>query len=94
MPPGVSRERKENKMTEKNTAPKADTKAEKKETVIVRLPREKKDQEDKIVWVNANRYIIKRGEPVEVPIEVAKLLWHEENMMQEIYEFEAANAKG
>ena len=81
-------------MAEKTNAQKTEKKTENKETVVVRLPRERKDQEDKIVWVNANRYIIKRGEPVEVPIEVAKLLWHEENMMQEIYEFEAANAKG
>lgn len=81
-------------MAEKTNAQKIEKKTEKKETVVVRLPRERKDQEDKVVWVNDKRYIIKRGERVEVPVAVAEILEHEEEMLQKAYEFEAANAKG
>ena len=57
-------------------------------TVTVRIPRERKDQEDKVVWVNANRYVIKRGVPVDVPESVAEVLRHEEAMLEKQYEFE------
>ncbi len=63
------------------------------EYVTIKIPRERKDQEDKVVWVNNDRYIIKRGVPVEVPIAVAKVLDHEERMLDKIYEFESAHAQ-
>lgn len=81
-------------MAEKKPAEKPEIKKEKKpETVVVKIPRERKDQEDKVVWVNAKRYIIKRGVPVEVPVAVAKILEHEERMLDKIYEFESAHAQ-
>lgn len=69
--------------------------AEKKEkkTVVIRLPRERKDQEDKIVWVNSHRYIIKRGVDVEVPVSVKKVLEHEERMLEKAMEYEDAKRK-
>ena len=57
-------------------------KKEKKDTVRIRLPRERRDQDDKIVWVNARRFLIKRGVEVEVPRCVAEVLRHEEAMLQ------------
>lgn len=62
-------------------------KVEKK--VSIRIPRERDDAEDKVVWVNQKRYLIKRGIVVEVPESVAAQLEHEERMMQYIYEYES-----
>lgn len=75
-------------MAEKKTA-----NTEKEKTVTVRIPRERKDQEDKVVWVNATRYVIKRGENVEVPESVAEILQHEQDMLQAAYDFEDAVQK-
>jgi hypothetical protein len=58
--------------------------------VTVRIPRISKDQEDKVVWVNMRRFIIKRGTPVEVPDFVAEVLEHEEEMLQTAFDFESA----
>lgn len=84
-------------MAEKKTPEnieKAPVKAKKEETVSVYIPRERKENEDdKVVWVNAKRYIIKKGERVDVPISVAKVLQHEEAMLDKQYEFYAANRK-
>lgn len=63
-------------------------KKEKKDTVRIRLPRERRDQDDKIVWVNARRFLIKRGVEVEVPKCVAAVLAHEEAMLQKAYEYD------
>lgn len=84
-------------MAEKKAAEKAENKPEikeekKPETVVVKIPRERKDQEDKVVWVNAHRYVIKRGVPVEVPVSVAKVLDHEQRMLDKIMAFEDAHA--
>ena len=57
--------------------------------VKVRIPREDRDQEDKVVWVNEQRYLIKRGVPVEVPESVALILEQEEKMLQYCYDFES-----
>ena len=58
--------------------------------VTVRLPRERGEQEDKVVWVNNDRYVIRRGVPVEVPAAVAEVLTHEEEMLDRILAFERA----
>ena len=62
----------------------------KAKTVTVKLPRERGEQEDKVVWVNNDRYVIRRGVPVEVPAAVAEVLRHEEEMLERICEFERA----
>ena len=57
--------------------------------VLIRLPIERgKEDEGKIVWVNNNRYVFKRGVAVEVPESVAEILAHEDSMLQYSYEFE------
>ena len=70
-----------------DTAPDADPGLK---MVKVRIPRTKKDQEDVFVSVNLNTYIIKRGVEVEVPDFVAEVLRHQEEMLEQIMEFEEA----
>ena len=60
--------------------------AEKKNTVKVRLPKVKADQEDVFVSVNNYTCIIKRGVEVEVPAAVAEVLRHQEEMLELIME--------
>lgn len=62
--------------------------AEKKNTVKVRLPKLKADQEDVFVSVNDYTCIVKRGVEVEVPVFVAEVLRHREEMLEKIMEFE------
>ena len=69
------------------TEEKKTTKAEKK-TVTVKIPREKKDQEDVFVSVNNETFLIKRGVAVEVPDYVAEVLQHQEEMLEEMMAFE------
>lgn len=75
-------------MAEKKTTPGAHETINKEKTVRIRLPRERRDQDDKIVWVNARRFLIKRGVEVDVPECVAKILRNEEDMLQKAYEYE------
>ena len=63
--------------------------AEKKNTVKIRLPKLKADQEDVFVSVNDYTCIIKRGVEVEVPAFVAEVLRHQEEMLEHIMEFES-----
>lgn len=63
--------------------------AEKKNTVKVRLPKMKADQEDVFVSVNDYTCIVKRGVEVEVPVFVAEVLRHREEMLEKIMEFES-----
>jgi len=58
------------------------------ETVTVMLPVDRETQEDKVVWINSKRYIIKRGEPVAVPKDVAEVLAHEDRMIMMQYEYD------
>ena len=76
--------------TAPDTAPAADPGPK---MVKVRIPRTKKDQEDVFVSVNLNTYIIKRGVEVEVPDFVAEVLRHQEEMLEQIMEFERDHAK-
>ena len=63
--------------------------AEKKNTVKVRLPKLRADQEDVFVSVNDYTCIVKRGVEVEVPVFVAEVLRHREEMLEHIMEFES-----
>ena len=63
--------------------------AEKKNTVKVRLPKLRADQEDVFVSVNDYTCIVKRGVEVEVPVFVAEVLRHREEMLEKIMEFES-----
>lgn len=67
--------------------------AEKKTTVKVRLPKLKADQEDVFVSVNDYTCIVKRGVEVEVPVFVAEVLRHREEMLEQIMEFESKGSK-
>ena len=63
--------------------------AEKKNTVKIRLPKMRADQEDVFVSVNDYTCIVKRGVEVEVPVFVAEVLRHREEMLEKIMEFES-----
>ena len=68
--------------------------AETKEKMVkVKIPRTRKDQEDVDVFVNMRSWRIQRGVEVEVPECAAEVLKHQEEMLDEIMEFEAENAK-
>lgn len=60
-----------------------------KKTVKVRLPKVKADQEDVFVSVNDYTCIVKRGVEVEVPVFVAEVLRHREEMLERIMELES-----
>lgn len=59
-------------------------------TVTVRIPRLNPKQEDVFVSVNNYTCIVKRGVEVEVPVFVAEVLKHQEEMMETIMRFEEA----
>ncbi len=67
---------------------------EKKDTVVIRLPLSRGEREDVYVAVNGKSYLIRRGEPVEVPRSVAEVLERREQMLELSmrYEREAAHA--
>ena len=56
--------------------------------VTIRVPRDRDDKEDKVVWVNARRFLIQRGVPVTVPESVVDILAKEEQMLEYIYAYE------
>ena len=62
----------------------------KPKTVTVRIPRLNPRQEDVFVSVNNYTCIVRRGVDVEVPDFVAEVLRHQEEMMETIALFEAA----
>ena len=61
----------------------------KEKTDCIRLPIERDNKEDKVVWVNDRRFLIKRGVPVDVPESVAEILENEEKMLSVRYEYES-----
>ena len=63
------------------------------DTVTIRLPRERDNAEDMVVWVNDRRFLIKRGVSVDVPKCVAEVLEHQEEMMEQRYEYESAHQR-
>lgn len=58
--------------------------------VRIRLPKERRDQEDVFVGVNERTWLIRRGVEVEVPECVAEVLENREMMLETIMEFESA----
>ena len=62
-------------------------------TVKIRLPKTRGEQEDVFVSVNNRTFLIQRGVEVEVPESVAEVLRHQEEMLEKIMAFEAANKK-
>lgn len=58
--------------------------------VTIKLPITRNEKEDKWVSVNGKSMQIKRGVEVEVPLCVAKALEHQEKMLIEAMEYEAA----
>ena len=62
---------------------------EKEETVKIKLPRGRKEDGDVFVAVNERTWLIKRGVEVEVPVCVAEVLEHQEQMQEEAYNFDA-----
>lgn len=58
--------------------------------VRIRLPKERRDQEDVFVGVNERTWFIRRGVEVEVPECVAEVLENREMMLETIMEFESA----
>lgn len=79
---------KKDEAVEAAAAPKAE------DTVTIRLPRTKKDQEDLFVSVNERTWIIQRGVNVEVPACVAEVIRHAEDMQQVAFDYEQAAAHG
>lgn len=69
------------------------TKKNEEKTVTIRIPIERDNKEDKVVWVNGRRFLIKRGIYVDVPAAVAEILDHEEEMLQQRYEYESMMQK-
>ncbi len=70
---------------------KTDAKGEK--LVKIRLPKERRDQEDVFVSVNERTWLIKRGVEVEVPECVAEVLQNRERMLETIMAFEDAQKR-
>lgn len=69
-------------------------KTEKKEKLVkVKIPREKGNDSDVFVSVNERTWLIKRGIEVEVPECVAEVLRHQEEALEEAYDFQSANEK-
>ena len=61
---------------------------EKEKCVKIRLPKSRNQQEDVFVSVNNRTWLIQRGVNVEVPLCVAEVLKHQENMQETIMLFE------
>ncbi len=66
---------------------------EEKMTVTIRLPLTRELREDVFVGINGKSWLIKRGETVEVPWNVAKVLSRREKCLAEAMEFEAQAAQ-
>lgn len=58
--------------------------------VMVKLPLDRQNKEDKVVWINHRRYLIKRGVWVKVPVAVKEVLDEEEKLLRIRYEYEEA----
>ena len=59
--------------------------------VTIKLPRNRRDEDDMFVSVNERTWLIKRGVEVEVPECVAEVIRNSELMQEEAYEFDKAS---
>lgn len=64
-----------------------------KKTVKIKLPLTRSDKDDVYVAINGKSWLIKRGEAVELPWNVAKVLERQEKMLSKALDFEAQAAK-
>lgn len=71
---------------EEKTTEVKETKAVEKK-VKIRIPRTKDEKDDVYVSVNERTWLIQRGVEVEVPECVAEVLLHQEQMLEEAYDF-------
>lgn len=64
------------------------------ETVKIRIPKDPSNRADNALFVglNGKRYLIKRGETVEVPRGVAEIIEHSELQAEEAQAYIEANA--
>ena len=60
--------------------------------VTIKLPLTRAEKDDVFVGLNGKSYLIKRGVPVEVPLNVAKILERREKMLSLAMDFEARAA--
>ena len=61
--------------------------------VKIKLPLTRNEKDDVFAGVNGKSWLIKRGEEVEIPWNVAKVLERQEKMLSQALEFEAEAAK-
>ena len=61
---------------------------EEKTTVTIRLPLTREQREDVFVGINGKTWLIKRGEAVEVPWNVAQVLARREKSLADAMEFD------
>lgn len=66
---------------------------EKQKMVKIRMPLTRNEKEDVFVAVNGKTYLIKRGEEVELPANVVKVLERSEKMQRLAMEFEEKAAR-
>lgn len=59
--------------------------------VKIKLPRNRKAEDDMFVSVNERTWLIKRGIEVEIPECVAEVIRNSELMQEEAYEFDKAS---
>lgn len=62
--------------------------------VRIKLPLTRTEKDDVFVGVNGKSWLIKRGEEVEVPEYVAKVLQNQEKMLALAMEYEESAASG
>ena len=80
-------------MAETKTENKAvETKTAKKKTVTINIPLTRHEKDDVFVGLNGNNFQIKRGVDVEVPVGVAEILKHKEEMLAAAMAFEESAA--
>ena len=66
---------------------------EAEKTVTIRMPLTREQREDVFVGINGKTWLIKRGEAVEVPTNVAKVLSRREKSLAKAMAFEAQAAQ-
>lgn len=64
----------------------------KEKTVKIKIPLTRTDKDAVFVGVNGRTWLIKRGEEIEVPVCVAEVLRHKEEMLEQAMAFEEAVA--